>query len=366
MSRLGWATAAVALGLGGVVVAGPFAAADVGSGTGGAITIPAGAPGVTAGPSDPYPSTITLSGVGGTIVDVQVGLNGFAHTFLDDLVIVLEAPDGDTVALVNQCGGADDAFGVDVVFADGGIPWADGTSGGALSPNTYAPSTCAAGALDAPGPAGPYGTTFASLAGGAPNGDWHLWVFDDTDDDVGAMTSWSLDVTTTNSAPFAGDAAFSTPVGIPLTASLAPFASDVDDDSPLTFAEASAPASGTLDLDPDGAFTYTPAPGFTGTITFIYTVDDGVPPDDVSQPGTVTITVNPAQVTTTTTTTAPSTTTTTAATTTTTARAVLARTGVDRSATARGGAASVVIGALLIGASTAMVNRSRRWRHRAR
>jgi hypothetical protein len=80
----------------------------------------------------------------------------------------------------------------------------------------------------------------------------------------------------------------------------------------------SSPAHGTLTNfdDADGGFTYTPDPGFAGTDTFTYVLEDV----EGSPTGTVTITVSAAA--TTTTTAAPTTTTTEA--TTTTAAAVQA------------------------------------------
>ncbi len=40
------------------------------------IVIPAGAPGMTTGPASPYPSTINVAGLGGTVTRVTVTLNG--------------------------------------------------------------------------------------------------------------------------------------------------------------------------------------------------------------------------------------------------------------------------------------------------
>jgi hypothetical protein len=60
----------------------------------------------------------------------------------------------------------------------------------------------------------------------------------------------------------------------------------------LTVNIVSGPASGTLVNNNDGTVTYTPAPGFTGLVTFTYSVtDDGVTPQ-TSLPVTVSITVN--------------------------------------------------------------------------
>ena len=65
--------------------------------------------------------------------------------------------------------------------------------------------------------------------------------------------------------------------------------SDVDGDA-LTVSLASGVANGTLNLSADGSFTYTPSLHHTGTVTFTYTVADGLA---VSAPATVTITITP-------------------------------------------------------------------------
>ena len=51
--------------------------------------------------------------------------------------------------------------------------------------------------------------------------------------------------------------------------------------------------AGTLALDPDGAFTFTPAAGFVGTTTFVYSATEG---GGASAEATVTITVSPPPV----------------------------------------------------------------------
>ena len=66
--------------------------------------------------------------------------------------------------------------------------------------------------------------------------------------------------------------------------------SDVDSGA-LTAILVSGPAHGTLTLNPDGSFTFVPEPGYNGTDTFTYSVNDGT---TTSAPGTVSITVTAA------------------------------------------------------------------------
>ncbi|MCA2507892.1 MAG: hypothetical protein IM553_02050, partial [Microcystis sp. M57BS1] len=49
--------------------------------------------------ANPYPSSLTLSGVNGTITGVTVTLYNINHTYPDDIDILLVGPQGQTVIL---------------------------------------------------------------------------------------------------------------------------------------------------------------------------------------------------------------------------------------------------------------------------
>jgi uncharacterized delta-60 repeat protein len=87
----------------------------------------------------------------------------------------------------------------------------------------------------------------------------------------------SITVNPVNDPPVAGDDAYLTAGGTPLT--VAPpgvLGNDGDPEgSPLTAVLDTPPASGTLVLAPDGGLTFTPAPGFVGSVTFTYRASDG-------------------------------------------------------------------------------------------
>jgi hypothetical protein len=148
--------------------------------------------------------------------------------------------------------------------------------------------------------------------------------------------------------------------------SVAPLCSDADQDpqEPLTYGlGANTVTSGALQFNTTtGAFTYTPNAGFVGTDDFQYFADDGfaVPAGVEAADTSVlkTITINVAAQITTTTTAAPTTTTTTVAVAPSTT--VLARTGVDNTATAGGGFLAIGAGLLLVAASGVLVTRARR------
>jgi subtilisin-like proprotein convertase family protein len=277
--RLGrWAMIA-SLGLGAAfAVSSPATAAE---------TAPTG-PGMTIGPgvggASVYPSTIEVSDVPGSILSARVTLTELTHTWTSDLNIVLQAPDGHTVLLLSGCRDRDDVNGT-LTFADGGEPLELGRQNAVIGSGTYSPSKCAAPKLVSPAPACPCGHYFAPLVGGDPNGTWSLYVYDDAADDNGALTGWTLELTT-NAPPVATDGSFTGPEASDLRDSLAALASDPDNDQ-LDFGLASEPAHGSVFLNRNGTFNYRPDDGYVGTDTFTYSVDDGRVADD----GAVTITV---------------------------------------------------------------------------
>jgi hypothetical protein len=106
------------------------------------------------GPASPYPSTILVSGLSGRIVSVTVALYGLEHGFPDDMDVLLVGPQGQTVVLMSDCGGAANLMGVDLVFADGAPPLPDS---GLITSGTYSPTNIGAG--DAFPPRRPPGRT---------------------------------------------------------------------------------------------------------------------------------------------------------------------------------------------------------------
>ena len=262
-----------------LAVAAPGAGADSASLTNGdGILIPATG---TEGESAPYPSTITVADVGGTITDVEVTLTGLSHTWPSfDLEIFLEAPSGETVVLFSDCGSASggDAVDVNLQFVDGAPALERGSDD--LVSGQYSPTACRA--PSAASPAGPHGTTLSTFDGLMPNGDWDLYVFDSTSSDTGDLDGWTLDIETTNTAPSTEDLAFETDEDTPLVVDagtgLAAGTTDPDDTDDIDFEVTDGPDNGTLDLDTDtGAFTYTPDADFNGVDTFTYLADDNVP-----------------------------------------------------------------------------------------
>jgi hypothetical protein len=138
-----------------------------------AITIPAVG---TVGNASPYPSTINVSGLAGTITDLNVSLLGVTHTFPRDIDVLLIGPNGNSIELMTDVGGDSSVSGVNLVFDDSAANSL--TPDGVLASGTYRPSD-----PDDPSftgepdvwplaPAGPYGKTLSGFNGSSPK--WGL------------------------------------------------------------------------------------------------------------------------------------------------------------------------------------------------
>lgn len=163
----------------------------------------------TPGTATPYPSGIEVSGLSGSVSDVNVTLTGLSHTFPDDISVLLVGPEGQKTILMTDVGGteANPASGVNLTFDDaasGALP-----DQGPLSSGTYQPTrgtdhtrNCQVpSSFPAPAPEGPYGTSLSVFNGTNPNGTWQLYIIDDTTRDTGSITGWSLDISTTPVVP---------------------------------------------------------------------------------------------------------------------------------------------------------------------
>ena len=154
----------------------------------------------------PYPSPIAVSGLAGPITSVSISISGFTHTFPDDVGIVLVAPNGDALLVMDGAGDNPDVTGVDLTFADSGaaqLPNLTGPTTGTWKPTAYytGDSFPAPGPLTAyghPGPAGGNNATFASrFNGDAANGTWNLFVRDFSAGDGGSISDgWSITINT--------------------------------------------------------------------------------------------------------------------------------------------------------------------------
>jgi hypothetical protein len=179
--------------------------------------------------ANPYPSQIVVSGLTGTITDVNVSLVGLSHQFSHDVAVLLLGP-GMTpkkVRLMADCGGASGAItNVNLTFDDEAasapasvntttcqgtlvngtfLPGQNGLPGACPFPNPF----------PQPAPGFPYGAALSNFDFADPNGTWSLYVVDDCVTNTGSIAGgWSLDITTSTAVTMAGITARTTKAGV--------------------------------------------------------------------------------------------------------------------------------------------------------
>ncbi len=151
------------------------------------------------GAASPYPSVISVSGLFGPVTEVEVTLDGFSHTYPDDIGALLVGPGGQVVELM-------DGAGFDILAVDLTLTFDDDASlplptSGALSSGTWRPSNQYGTPYPAPAPGGPYPLVLSTFDGTDPNGNWQLFVNDFNLLDTGSISrGWSLSIETDTSA----------------------------------------------------------------------------------------------------------------------------------------------------------------------
>lgn len=150
--------------------------------------------GASSGGASTYPSSIPVAGLTGTVTSVRVRLNGLFAQRPENFAALLVDPGGRSVLLFNGVGGAADADGAVMTFAD------DGTTLDAFTSGRYVPreKSISGGDLPAPAPAGPHGASLSVFNGTDPNGEWRLFLarrLFNTGTDL-LVGGWSLDIRT--------------------------------------------------------------------------------------------------------------------------------------------------------------------------
>lgn len=164
----------------------PSAASALTFTNGSAISIP------SSGSASPYPSSLVVSGVSGTINDVNVTLRALSHAFPADLDILLVGPGGQTTLLMSDVGGGTDVTALTITFDDA----ASNSLANPLTAGIFKPTNVLGGdTFPAPAPAGPYGAQLSVFNGASANGTWQLFVFDDSLFAAGSIANgWSLEI----------------------------------------------------------------------------------------------------------------------------------------------------------------------------
>lgn len=149
------------------------------------------------GHADPYPSTIDVTGMAGTITRVTVTLAGISHTYPDDYDILLIGPRNQSLILMSDIGGGEDTPARTLTFDDDAATFLPNE--GPFESGTYKPTNIGASDSFSPPvlPIAPTGTTLSVFNGTDANGAWKLYVMDDFPDDTGIIAQgWSVAIDT--------------------------------------------------------------------------------------------------------------------------------------------------------------------------
>ncbi len=152
------------------------------------------------GAASVYPSEITVSGLAGTITDVNATITGFSHTGPTGVRVLLVGPGGQFTELMSSVGGYVDVDNVDLTFDDAAastLPQYTQLVSGTYKPTSYWTDMW----FPSPAPAGPYPTSLSVFDGANADGTWSLYVFDSAGEHGGSISGgWSLQITTESSA----------------------------------------------------------------------------------------------------------------------------------------------------------------------
>jgi subtilisin-like proprotein convertase family protein len=147
-------------------------------------------------PGAPYPSTIAVAGIVGTVSKVTVTITNYAHAFPNDVDMLLVGPGGQKLLLMSDVGGTTAVSNRTITFDDA----AAATIPSGVASGTYRPTNSGTGdTFPATAPAGPYTDPqlLSVFNGQNPNGVWSLYVVDDVSGDAGSIGGgWALNITT--------------------------------------------------------------------------------------------------------------------------------------------------------------------------
>jgi uncharacterized delta-60 repeat protein/uncharacterized repeat protein (TIGR01451 family) len=172
----------------------------------------------------PYPSIINVGGVGTVVTRATVTLSNIYHSWPSDINMLLVSPTGGKSYLMSKAGGSYALSKTTLTFDDtatASLPFGTKISSSTNKPSAYA---AAPPPFPIPAPPAPYPTNLAGLMGSNPNGDWSLFVYDDSPLNSGIISNgWSLSLITSALVPASADLGISmtvSPVPVVLTSNL--------------------------------------------------------------------------------------------------------------------------------------------------
>jgi subtilisin-like proprotein convertase family protein len=170
----------------------------------------------TAAAANPYPSNIAVSGLSGTITDVNVTLTNLSHSDTTDIDVLLVGPNGEKFTLMSDTGASGPVSNVTLTLDDAAAAGLPNGTAAMLTTGTYKPTDRDGGTgtveditFPAPAPAMPYSepapagtdTLASTFNGHNANGTWSLYVVDDASTNTGSISGgWSLSIDVAASA----------------------------------------------------------------------------------------------------------------------------------------------------------------------
>ena len=134
------------------------------------------------GRGSPYPSSLHVNGVAGTIQSAEIVVN-LTLVYPADTTLLVRDPSGTTITLMNQAGGYSDIENAIVRFSD--------NSGANLIPASQLPSGMYR-PTDYDNSGGQSILPLSSLRGHAGNGQWSLFASNGPDSEVGTINDWCV------------------------------------------------------------------------------------------------------------------------------------------------------------------------------
>ena len=147
----------------------------------------------------PYPSEIPVSGLSGTVTDVNLKLGGFRHSEPDDVDVLLVGPSGANAIVMSDMGGADRVRKLHFVLDDeaaSSLPDGSPLTGGTFQPTNHLEVGGTDDSWPSPAPSPSGGSALSVFDGTDPNGTWKLYVVDDAGIDSGLLHRWALRIRT--------------------------------------------------------------------------------------------------------------------------------------------------------------------------
>jgi uncharacterized protein YkwD len=156
------------------------------------------------GHADPYPSTVDVSGMHGSVTHATVTLTQITQLAPTKIDFLLVSPTGTTVMVLSDAN--TEMTMVDVGFDDAAATFIPAvTTTGSYKPTDSDFDATHSDTFDGGAPAEPYGVTMSALNGDDPNGTWKLYVaangWEGSPSAAGDFSGWSLNLTTTGPPP---------------------------------------------------------------------------------------------------------------------------------------------------------------------